>query len=64
MAERSGVDRRVRADRILDTARELLLLWGYRRVTIDELARRAGVGKGTIYLHRSEERRVGKECRL
>ena len=56
MAERSGVDRRDRADRILDTARELLLLWGYRRVTIDELARRAGVGKGTIYLHwRSRE---------
>jgi AcrR family transcriptional regulator len=34
----------------------LLLSWGYRRVTIDELARRAGVGKGTIYLHwRSRE---------
>jgi AcrR family transcriptional regulator len=51
MAERSGVDRRARADQILDTARDLLLAWGYRRVTIDELARRAGVGKGTIYLH-------------
>jgi AcrR family transcriptional regulator len=56
MAERSGLDRLQRADRILDTARELLLSWGYRRVTIDELARRAGVGKGTIYLHwRSRE---------
>jgi len=56
MVERSRVDRQVRADRILDTARDLLLLWGYRRVTIDELARRAGVGKGTIYLHwRSRE---------
>lgn len=56
MVERSRVDRRLRADRILDTARELLLAWGYRRVTIDELARRAGVGKGTIYLHwRSRE---------
>ena len=56
MAERSGVDRHERADRILDTARDLLLSWGYRRVTIDELARRAGVGKGTIYLHwRSRE---------
>ena len=56
MVERSRGDRRERADRILDTARELLLSWGYRRVTIDELARRAGVGKGTVYLHwRSRE---------
>jgi AcrR family transcriptional regulator len=48
--------RHQRADQILDTARDLLLSWGYRRVTIDELARRAGVGKGTIYLHwRSRE---------
>ncbi|ORV99742.1 TetR/AcrR family transcriptional regulator [Mycobacterium kyorinense] len=52
----AGADRRERADRILDTGRDLLLSWGYRRVTIDELARRAGVGKGTIYLHwRSRE---------
>jgi AcrR family transcriptional regulator len=56
VVESSGGDRRGRADRILDTARDLLLAWGYRRVTIDELARRAGVGKGTIYLHwRSRE---------
>jgi AcrR family transcriptional regulator len=56
VVERPRGDRRERADRILDTARELLLSWGYRRVTIDELARRAGVGKGTIYLHwRSRE---------
>lgn len=40
-----------RADRILDTAKDLLLRWGYRRVTVEELARRSGVGKGTVYLH-------------
>ena len=56
MVGRSRIDRRQRADQILATARDLLLLWGYRRVTIDELARRAGVGKGTVYLHwRSRE---------
>jgi AcrR family transcriptional regulator len=56
IVERPSVDRQQRADRILDSARDLLLRWGYRRVTIDELAGHAGVGKGTIYLHwRSRE---------
>jgi AcrR family transcriptional regulator len=45
-----GVQRE-RADRILDTAKDLLLRWGYRRIRIDEVAKRSGVGKGTVYLH-------------
>lgn len=44
-------DRAERERRILDAAAELLVAWGYRRVTIDEVAKRAGVGKGTVYLH-------------
>lgn len=44
-----------REARILDAAGELLLLHGYRRVTIDDVARRADVGKGTIYLHYSSK---------
>jgi AcrR family transcriptional regulator len=40
-----------REARILDAAGELLLTFGYRKVTIDDVARRAGVGKGTVYLH-------------
>lgn len=43
--------RRDRADRILDVTAELLLLHGYRRVTVEDVAARAGIGKGTIYLH-------------
>jgi AcrR family transcriptional regulator len=43
--------RKVRADRIMDAASELLLKWGYKRVTIDDVAARAGIGKGTVYLH-------------
>lgn len=43
--------RRERADRILDTVSDLLLRWGYRRIRIDEVAKRSGVGKGTVYLH-------------
>lgn len=40
-----------RATRILDVASELLLRHGYRRVTIDDVAAEAGIGKGTVYLH-------------
>ncbi|MGW7573042.1 TetR/AcrR family transcriptional regulator [Streptomyces sp. NPDC054765] len=45
------MDRGERRERILEVAGELLLAWGYGRVTIDEIARRAKVGKGTVYLH-------------
>jgi AcrR family transcriptional regulator len=40
-----------RAQRILEAASELVLRWGYDKTTIDDVARRAGVAKGTIYLH-------------
>src|SRR5579884_1565785 len=40
-----------RADRILDAAAELMVRWGYNKTTIDDIARQAGVAKGTIYLH-------------
>jgi len=40
-----------RAERILDAAAELVLRWGYKRVTIEDVAKRAGIGKGTVYLH-------------
>ena len=44
-------ERKLREERILDTATTLLVRWGYRKTTIDDVAREAGVGKGTIYLH-------------
>jgi len=43
--------RRERAQRILDAAATLLLRWGFQKTTIDDIARLAGVAKGTIYLH-------------
>ncbi|MET8630806.1 TetR/AcrR family transcriptional regulator [Kitasatospora sp. NPDC004669] len=43
--------RQVRAERILDITADLLMAHGYRKVTIDDVAGRAGVGKGTVYLH-------------
>ena len=53
--KKSAVDepskRQERAERILDAAAELMLRWGYRKTTVDDVARQAGVAKGTIYLH-------------
>lgn len=43
--------RQARADRILDAAKELLQRWGYKKTTIDDIAKQANVAKGTIYLH-------------
>jgi AcrR family transcriptional regulator len=36
---------------ILDAADRLLGRYGYRKMTIDDIAREVGIGKGTIYLH-------------
>ena len=43
--------RQQRAERILDAAAELIQRWGYNKTTIDDIAKQAGVAKGTIYLH-------------
>ncbi|GGL37922.1 TetR/AcrR family transcriptional regulator [Planomonospora parontospora] len=44
-----------RAERILDAAAELLAARGYRRVTVEDVARRTGMGKGTVRLHFATE---------
>ena len=45
-----------REELILEAADRLLARYGYRKMTIDDLAREAGIGKGTVYLHfRSKE---------
>ncbi|MCP2336582.1 TetR/AcrR family transcriptional regulator [Actinomadura rupiterrae] len=48
---RDPQQRAERATRILDAAADLLLRHGYRRVTIDDVAAEASIGKGTVYLH-------------
>ena len=40
-----------KASRILNAAGELLVSYGYRRITVDQVARRAGVGKSTVHLY-------------
>lgn len=39
------------SDRILDAAESLLAQYGYRKMTVEDIARKVGIGKGTIYLH-------------
>jgi AcrR family transcriptional regulator len=38
-------------DLILDAADRLVARYGYTKMTIDDLAREVGIGKGTLYLH-------------
>ena len=40
----------VNRERILDAAERLLGRYGYRKMTVDDLAAEAGIGKGTVYL--------------
>lgn len=37
--------------RILEAATELFIKQGYRKTSVEEIARRAGVAKGTVYLY-------------
>ncbi|MEU0569214.1 helix-turn-helix domain-containing protein [Nonomuraea sp. NPDC005983] len=52
----AGTD--ARGDRILDAAVELLVQRGYRRVAVEDVATRAAIGKGTVYLHWPTKRRL------
>src|SRR3954469_8194269 len=53
---RDSVQTRTVRDAILDATDELLKKFGYQKMTIDDLAREVGIGKGTVYLHfRSKE---------
>jgi len=38
-------------DLILDAVDVLLARYGYKKMTVDDVARQVGIGKGTIYLH-------------
>ncbi|MEQ1763191.1 MAG: TetR/AcrR family transcriptional regulator [Pyrinomonadaceae bacterium] len=38
-------------DAILDATDRLLARYGYKKMTIDDLAKEVGIGKGSVYLH-------------
>lgn len=45
-------------DAILDATDVLLARFGYRKMTVEDIAREVGVGKGTIYLYFSSKEEV------
>jgi len=45
-------------DSILDATDRLLARYGYRKMTVEDIAAEAGIGKGTIYLHFSSKEEV------
>ena len=44
-------DTRAKANAILDAAQRLFAAFGYRRTAMDDIARAAGVAKGTLYFY-------------
>jgi AcrR family transcriptional regulator len=48
---RSSVKQKEVRDAILDATDLLLSRYGYKKMTIDDLAKEVGIGKGSVYLH-------------
>ena len=48
---RNGVQTREVREALLDAGERLLAGYGYKKMTIDDLAREVGIGKGSVYLH-------------
>lgn len=51
MKMRDSVQPRTTRDAILDATDRLLARYGYKKMTIDDLAKEVGIGKGSVYLH-------------
>ena len=55
---RDGIPAENTRDAILDATDRLLSRFGYRKMTIEDLARDVGIGKGSIYLHFSSKEEI------
>jgi AcrR family transcriptional regulator len=56
---RSAGEKQARADAILDAARELEQQAGFSRLAVADIARRAGIAKGTFFLYFTTKEAVG-----
>ena len=55
---RKGVQTKEIRETILDATDNLLARYGYKKMTIDDLAQEVGIGKGSIYLHFSSKEEI------
>jgi AcrR family transcriptional regulator len=55
---KNAVQTKSTRDAILDATDRLLARYGYKKMTIDDLAREVGIGKGSIYLHFSSKEEI------
>ncbi len=58
LPKRAARDSATIKDSILDATDRLLARYGYRKMTVEDIALEAGIGKGTIYLHVSSKEEV------
>src|SRR5579872_4655274 len=49
-------------DIILDASSRLMQRYGYKKMTMDDVAREVGIGKGTIYLYFRSKEDVALSC--
>ncbi|MBK8464455.1 MAG: TetR/AcrR family transcriptional regulator [Chloracidobacterium sp.] len=55
---KDAVQAKTTRDAILDATDRLLARYGYKKMTIDDLASEVGIGKGSIYLHFSSKEEI------
>ncbi len=55
---RNNIQRESIRDEILDATDRLLARFGYKKMTIDDLAHEVGIGKGSVYLHFSSKEEI------
>ncbi|HEY5883186.1 MAG TPA: TetR/AcrR family transcriptional regulator [Pyrinomonadaceae bacterium] len=58
LTKRAARDSATIKDSILDATDRLLARYGYRKMTVEDIAVEAGIGKGTIYLHFTSKEEV------
>ena len=55
---KDAVRQKTTRDAILDATDKLLIKFGYKKMTIDDLAQEVGIGKGSVYLHFSSKEEI------